>query len=64
MPNGKPDPNCSRCKGSGQEQVFYTEHAEWYICDCVGEVPTKRCPTCNGAGKVKDVPSVEGRSNG
>lgn len=35
MPNGKPDPNCSECKGKGQIILLTSSK----ICDCVDRKP-------------------------
>lgn len=34
MPNGKPDPNCVECKGTGQITLFTSS----CICDCVNHI--------------------------
>ena len=37
MPNGKPDPNCGECKGTGQIPLFTSS----CVCDCVNRTEFK-----------------------
>lgn len=35
MPNGKPDPNCSECKGKGQITLLISSS----VCNCIDSKP-------------------------